>query len=73
MKQDFKRSTILVIITAMIGFTVSIMGLKLQIDYLKLEQEKESLEIIIQTQKSMIADLEEEKIRLSEMVGGIRK
>lgn len=71
MKQDFKRLTILVIITAMIGITVSIMGLKLQIDYLKLEQEKESLERIIQTQKSMIADLEEEKIRLSEMVGGM--
>lgn len=71
MKQDFRRLTILVIITAMIGITVSIMGLKLQIDYLKLEQEKESLERIIGTQKSMIADLEEEKIRLSEMVGGM--
>lgn len=58
-KIHFKIQIILIIILVILALIICFRGMKLAIDYEALEKEKKALEDYIETQSSMISDLEE--------------
>lgn len=58
-KRDFKIQTSIIVILVILATIICFKSLKLAIDYEVLKKEKQTLEEVIETQSSMIADLEE--------------
>lgn len=58
-KRDSKRKTAMIIILIIASLIICFGNMKLSIDYEALKQEKEAYEDLVEMQKSMIADLEE--------------
>lgn len=57
--RDFKIQSILITILAILAIIVCFGNMKQTIDYEELKQEKEAYEDLVEMQKSMIVDLEE--------------
>lgn len=58
-KRDFKIQTVITVIVSILAIIVCFKAMSLAIDYEALEKEKQALEDTVETQSSMIADLEE--------------
>lgn len=69
-KSEIRFMQILIAILIIINQIVCLKGMKLATEYEEVINEKESLEILTETQRSMIADLEESNYKLSKMLGG---
>ena len=58
-KRDYKIMTVFMAILIILALVICFKAMSLAIDYETLEQEKQALEDLTETQSSMIADLEE--------------
>ncbi len=58
-KRDFKIQTTIIIVLIILALIICFKSMKLAIDYKALEEEKQALEQVVETQKSIISDLEE--------------
>lgn len=58
-KRDYKIQTVLIVIVSILAIIVCFKAMSLAIDYEALNKEKKVLEECIETQSSMISDLEE--------------
>ena len=57
-KRDYKIQTVLIVIVSILALIVCFKLMSLAIDYEALKKEKEALEDLTKTQRSMISDLE---------------
>lgn len=71
MKQENKFLKIIVAILIILNLFISLKSLKLAIEYEALKIDKEDLEKIIETQSSMIADLEETNYKIWEEMNNV--
>lgn len=69
-KSEIRFMQILIAILIILALIMSFIGMKQAIDYEALECEKQELEQVVETQSSMIADLEETNYKLNNMLEG---